>query len=227
MNGKIFGSCFVLLAALASSLRADAYVCPDGSITVQGASDEREPEICAAAELATRQLASCNLEVPDGVTIEVTQSVPGECYGVYHCHEELIQLLPLEAYESYLAANAETPFGHLPPRVFFDSVLRHELAHAALEDMPCPFGDCRASQEFVAYTMQIMFLPETDRAAFDARVHMAERPVPRERLNTMILMMAPDVFIEHAYTYLSQQDDPCILIGKIARGEVILDTPLD
>jgi hypothetical protein len=56
---------------------------------------------------------------------------------------------------------------------------------------------------------------------------MAERPVPRERLNTMILMMAPDVFIEHAYTYLSQQDDPCILIGKIARGEVILDTPLD
>jgi hypothetical protein len=163
--------------------------------------------------------------LPDAVTIEVTRSIPSNCYGLYHCDEDLIQLLPLESYETYLSSNPDTPFGHLSPQTFFDSVLRHELAHAALEAMPCPFESCLATQEFVAYTMQVHFLPEVDREVFDARADRAGHPIQRESLNAMILMMAPDVFIENAYQYLSQQDDPCELVGEIVRGEVLLDLP--
>lgn len=47
----------------------------------------------------------------------------------------------------------------------------------------------------------------------------------RDGINALALMMLPDAFIENAYGYLSAQDDPCALIGAIARGEVILDLP--
>ncbi|KPQ17664.1 MAG: hypothetical protein HLUCCO18_04015 [Rhodobacteraceae bacterium HLUCCO18] len=124
-NGKVFRSCFGIFTAFASPLCAGGYACPEGDITGLGAPVDRAGAICAATELATRQRASCNPEVSDGVTMAVTQSVPGDCHGMYHCHVELIQLQPLEAFESCLAAKSETPSGHLSQRVFFDSVLRH------------------------------------------------------------------------------------------------------
>jgi hypothetical protein len=209
---------------LVTPVMAEDYTCPGGRVTIQGALD-RAPAICDAAARATQELASCNLEVPPGVTIEVTRSIPGECYGLYHCSEDLIQLLPLDAYETYLTGNPDSPFGHISPQVFFDSVLRHELAHAALHEMPCPYVACPATQEFVAYSMQIRFLPEADRAPFDARAATSERPTTSDNVNVMALMMAPEHFIEHAYRYLSEQDDPCGLIGSVARGDVNFDMP--
>jgi hypothetical protein len=210
--------------ALVAPLQAEGYPCPGGMFTIEGAIG-RGPAICEMAARAAEQLASCNLEVPSGLTIEITRAMPGDCYGLYHCREDLIQLLPLEAYESYLEANPDSVFGHLSPQVFFDSVLRHELAHAALEEMPCPYAACPATQEFVAYVMQIRFLSMADRAPVDARIAALKRPMPRENVNAMILTMAPELFVENAYRYFSQQDDPCGLISSVARGDVTFDMP--
>lgn len=191
---------------------------------MQGAGNRSEA-ICSAATVATMQLASCNLTVPAPITVEISRTVPGDCYGLYHCDDQLIQLFPVEAYATHLSGAPQSPFGHLEPEVFFNSVLRHELVHAALDGTHCPFESCRATQEFVAYTMQIMFLSDIDRAPFDLRRAEAERPATRDSVNTIILMMSPETFIDNAYAYLMQQGDPCALIGAIARGEVVFDHP--
>ncbi len=227
MHQRIFAGALSLALAASAPLWAQDVTCPGGGVTIQGA-PERATAICEATAIATDQLASCNLYVPDQITIEVTQSLPGNCYGLYHCEEDLIQLLPVSAYETYLDANPASPFGHLSPQVFFDSILRHELAHAAMNRTPCPFDGCPASQEFVAYTMQIYFLPDADRTRFETRLGEAgapDRPITRDSLNAMILMMAPEIFIENAYRYFARLEEPCALIGEIARGDVLLDLP--
>lgn len=193
-------------------------------MVVQGGGDRTEA-ICEAAAEAKAQLASCNLPVTQTVTVEITRVLPENCNGAYHCDEQLIQLLPLEAYATYLTRYLDGPFGHLDPEVFFDSILRHEFAHAALGGMPCPYERCPVTQEFVAYTMQIRFLADSERAPFEQLVAQIERPVSRDSVNGLVLMMSPETFAMNSLAYLSQIDDPCGLMDEITKGAVLFDRP--
>ena len=211
-------------AFLATQLAAEDFTCPGGAIVVQSAGDHSEA-ICRVASEATRQLASCNLTVPSPITVEVTHEVPSGCYGLYHCGDHLIQLRPVGDYAAHLSSAPQSLFAHVEPDVFFESILRHEMVHAVLEATHCPFDSCPATQEFVAYTMQIMFLPDIERAPFDQRLAEVSRPVTRDSVNAIILMWSPETFMTNAYAYLMQQNDPCALIGAIAQGEVVFDLP--
>lgn len=212
-------------ALLATPLAAENVTCQGGAFTVRDAA-ERTDSICEAAATATEQLASCNLTIAETVTIEVTGAFSDRCLGLYHCDDRLIQLRPLEDYATYLSGNPDSPFSHLDPEVFFQSVLRHELAHAALSATPCPYEGCPVTRELVAYTMQIRFLSEADRAPFDRLVAQADRQMTRDDFSVIGLMLAREAFIENAYVFLSQQDDPCEFVSKIARGDIILDRPV-
>ena len=151
-----------LSLAWQTGLAAEGIRCPDIDVTVLGA-DERADDICKAVATTVEQLKSCNLTVQGPITVEIVHSLPN-CLGLYHCDDALIQLLSIEAYGSYLSRSPDSLFNHLAPGLFFESVLRHELARAALESMPCPFEGCPATTEFIAYTMQIWFLPDAARA---------------------------------------------------------------
>ena len=210
---------------LATPLEAEVVTCSGDSITVQNAG-ERAETICEAATEALEQLASCNLTVTRPIAIEIADTLSDGCYGLYHCDDHLIQLHPLEDYANHLASGRDGPFGHLEPDVFFESVLRHELAHSALRTTPCPYKGCPVTREFVAYTMQIRFLSDADRAPFDQVVAEAGRAVTPDDLSIVGLMMVRDAFINNAYLYLTQQNDPCEYIGRIARGDIILDRPV-
>ncbi|MBF9058476.1 hypothetical protein HKCCSP123_04710 [Rhodobacterales bacterium HKCCSP123] len=209
---------------IAAPVRAEDFLCPGGTVLVQGGG-ERAEDICEAAAEARAQLASCNLPVTQAVTVEVTLGLSGGCYGLYHCDDDLIQLLPLSAYSGFLSGHPDSPFGHLDPEAFFNSVLRHELAHAALDVMPCPYDGCPATQEFVAYAMQIRFLSEAERAPFDRFATETGGPVTSDSLNVLVLMMSPETFLRNAHAYLSQQEDPCGLISEIVEGDVLFDIP--
>ena len=227
MSRRALTTIFLALGMSLSSpvaLLAESISCPGNDVIVLGA-DESAEEICEAASEAKEHLASCNLSVPDPVTVEITNSMPGNCLGLYHCDDNLVQLLPIEAYATHLASSPDSLFGHLEPEVFFESVLRHELVHASLETMPCPYEACPATKEFAAYTMQVWFLPVADRAPFDLRASEVERPAFRDGVSAMALMMVPELFIANAYAYLTQQDDPCRLMSKVSDGEIIFDLP--
>lgn len=222
--------CLRLACALGLSLAspaspgAEGIACAGSDVTVVGAKSGLR-DICDGASEAIAQLASCNLTLQGPVTVEIVESLPG-CLGLYHCDDDLIQLLSPDAYARHLSRSPGGPFGHLEPEVFFGGVLRHELAHAALASMPCPFEGCPATKEFVAYTMQIWFLPEAARAPFDRRASDRVRPAFREGVSVVVLMMAPEAFIANAYAYLTGQDDPCGLIADVASGEVTFDGPV-
>lgn len=216
---------FAIGALMATPLAAESVTCPGGAFTVRDAA-ERTGALCEAAATAAEQLASCSLTIAEPVTIEISGAFSDRCLGLYHCDDRLVQLRPLEDFAAFLSANPDSPFGHLDPEVFFRSVLRHELAHAALAATPCPYEGCPVTREFVAYTMQIRFLSDVDRAPFDRMVAQAGRPMTQDDLSVTGLMLAQEAFIGKAYVYLSQQEDPCGFVEGIARGDVVLDRPV-
>ena len=167
-------------------------------------------------------MSTCNLDVPAPITITVVPELEEQCLGVYHCGEGRIEMLPPDAYADLRNRTGASAFAAVSADAFFESVLRHELAHAALDTMPCPFKSCITGQEYVAYTMQVRFLPEDDIRAFEAASSDSYR-VTRDALSPMILGMAPDLFAQRAWQHLSQRDDACAFIGQIARGQVLLD----
>lgn len=206
---------------MALPLKAEPLNCPGGRVSTEHAGDAAEL-ICSAAARATDQLASCNLEVPEQITITVTDELPDQCLGVYHCGQGHIEILAPEAYAPVRAAGAASAFALISDDAFFESVIRHELAHAALDDMPCPFPSCIVGQEYIAYAMQIRFLPDADRAAFEEATTQVG-PVSRDMLSHIMLMMAPESFARRVWLHLQDRDDPCTFIGQISRAEVLLD----
>jgi hypothetical protein len=216
-----YATAIALSSLLAVPLGADPIACPDGRVFTENAGENADL-ICRLAARATEQLATCNLTVPAPVTIVVAPELDDQCVGLYHCGQGRVEILAPGAYAALRAEGKASAFAPVSDEAFFESVIRHELVHAALDDMPCPFDSCPTGQEYVAYTMQIRFLPEADRTAFeDATEH--EGRVSRDMLSRIMLMMAPDLFAQRAWLHLKQRDDPCGFIGQIARGEVLLD----
>lgn len=212
-----------LIGLLAAPLTAEPVACPDPRFsTVDAGADAGA--ICAAAERATAQLATCNLEVPTPLVIHVVDTLEPNCLGLYHCGAQRMDIRPRAYYTALLESDYDGAFAAVSPDAFFESIIRHELAHAAIDEMPCPLERCMVGQEYIAYSMQVRFLPEPDLAAFEA-VEAPDGPVSREILNPLILLMAPNVFARRAWQHLTERPDPCGFIGQIARGEVLLDRP--
>jgi hypothetical protein len=212
--------CVVSLSGAAPGT-AQTLACPDGLVHTENAGEDAAL-ICTLATRVTEQLASCSLSVPTPVTIAVVPGFDDECLGLYHCGMGRIEILSPSAYLPLRADGRATAFAAVSDEAFFESIIRHELAHAALDSMPCPFGSCLVNQEYVAYTMQVRFLPEADRIAFEAAIAHDGR-VTRDMLSVLMLMMAPETFARQAWLHLSAREDPCGFIGQIARGEVLLD----
>jgi hypothetical protein len=207
--------------AAVGPLAADPVACSGGRVFTENAGDSAAL-ICNIATRATDDLASCNLTVPAQVTIAVIPELMDHCRGMYHCGKGRIEILAPDAYAPLRAEEQSSAFASVSDGAFFESVIRHELAHAALDSMPCPFASCHVGEEYVAYTMQIRFLPEADLIAFEKEIPR-DGPVSRDMLSWVMLMMAPETFARRAWRHLEAQDDPCGFIGQIARGEVLLD----
>ncbi|OAN84473.1 hypothetical protein A8B78_06330 [Jannaschia sp. EhC01] len=210
------------LAVLVSAPgNADPVACPDSRFQTLGA-DDVAGQICEIATRTAAQLATCNLDVEGPVLFELVDMLPDECLGIFHCGDQRIEIEHPDAYTTRLAHGRSGAFSPVSPEAFFESVIRHELAHVALQSLPCPFDHCIVGQEYIAYTMQVRFMPAADIAAFEA-VDPVDGPVSRDTLNPIILMMAPDLFARRAWQHLTERDEPCAFIGQIASAQVLLD----
>lgn len=214
-------SAVALFCGAALPLSAATIICPGGSVSVENAGDAAA-RICTLAARATNQLSSCNLTVPELVTIAVVPELEDQCLGLYHCGNGRIEILAPEDYVALQAASNISAFSQVSSEGFFESVIRHELAHAALDTMKCPFDACLIGQEYIAYTMQILFLPEVDQIAFEEAIPNFGA-VSRDMLNPMTLSFSPATFARKAWLHLKAREDTCAFIGQIARGEVLLD----
>ncbi|AHM04755.1 hypothetical protein roselon_02430 [Roseibacterium elongatum DSM 19469] len=203
---------------------AEPVACPDGRTSVEGAG-ATAPVICDIVAAGRREIAQCGgLDLSRPIEIAINPDLGLHCVGQYHCGENRIELLPPDTYLEGTAMSANSAFATIAPDAYFASIIRHELAHAAMDTMmDCPFEHCLVGQEYVAYTLQIEFLPGPERDAFLAGLPEVTRPVSRDELTPMTLFMAPGIFAQKAWLHFSARPDPCGFLGQVARGTVLLD----
>ncbi|MCZ4262556.1 hypothetical protein O4G76_17090 [Limimaricola sp. G21655-S1] len=209
-----------LLAATASVAGEEETICQTAGLIVEGGTSETRARICRIATREIPKLAACNVAVPEGVTLRFVDTLPEGCMGIFHCGEALIRLLSPE-----LMAKRRDPdraFASVPDEPYFDSVVVHELTHAAYDSAECPFVDCPATAEYAAYAMQIRSLPTEAREAFEATSAFDHR-VSRDELSAMYHAFAPDRFAQKTWLHFTQRDDGCQLIGRIMGGAAFFD----
>lgn len=196
--------------------------CHDGRFAVQAESEELARATCTSASRVTAGLAACNVPLDRPIRIELKADFPENCMGLYHCGKDRVEILEPDTMQRRRAPESALAF--VPIDSFYVSVLAHELSHAAFDASPCPFESCLTASEYVAYTMQIMSLPERYRFRFEAGLDMTTR-VSRDSLNPVILFMAPDTFMRRAWVHLNQRPDACAYIGDVMQGRVRMDHP--
>ncbi|WP_432816735.1 DUF6639 family protein [Sulfitobacter sp. JB4-11] len=196
--------------------------CDGLDITVNAEHSADAESVCAASRRAAAQFARCNLPFPtDPIRIDVIEDMSPHCVAVYHCGEDWIEILAPKQMQS--RRKEEGAFSSLDTGRYFQSVVVHELAHAALDSTPCPFETCIATSEYVAYAMQVLSLDAVAQSQFSEKAGL-DRRVSIDELSMMVYLMAPGRFAQKAWIHFTQRDDPCGYIDQIVKGVVLLDT---
>lgn len=199
---------------------AGAFSCPEVDVTVEGGAD-LAPRICETADLALASLETCGLHITRPIVISVATELSENCVGHYICGSDRISVLHPDTLAQEIADS--TLFSQLTVLEYFDSIVFHELVHAAYDEVPCPFPHCSATSEYLAYALQIRELSP------DARTRIGFGEVPEEKVSgaffsAIIAFWAPDVFARKAWTHLMQRPDPCAYVSDLAAGKIYFDT---
>ena len=207
--------------ALVSQPLAATLTCETSFVSVDYRQFEHAKLVCSSVEVAVSLFDQCNMPLLSSpLKIQLVDNLDGGCVGLYHCGQDLIEVL-----EPSLMASKRDPdgaFAFLPVTEFFRSTIVHEFAHAVTHRSPCPFGTCLIRDEYVAYAMQVMSLTMEQQAQF-AAIAGLDRKISRDELSIIGLFMAPHLFSQLVWTHLTQRDDPCRFIGQLSKGEVLLD----
>lgn len=210
----------IALVAFATAVGAETLRCEGLPLKVRAPEAAEAALTCEAAARAWPRLARCGAAPAQELTIDLVDDLEGDCLGVYHCGEDWIELLSPAALAGHRLD--DSPFAALPADVFFDSIVVHELVHAAYDKVPCPFQNCLTSSEYAAYAMQVMSLPAEYRAAF-ADDSGIEGPVGRDEISAITLLMAPDLFAQKVWAHFSQRPDGCDYVAGMMAGDFYLD----
>lgn len=200
---------------------SEPYQCAGSQITVHTSQDTIARLTCSAAQQAQDLFARCNIPpLNRPLKIEVVTDLKDHCTAIYHCGEGWIEILEPSLMQGRRTTGGA--FSFLQPEAYYQSVVVHELAHVAFDNVPCPYDACIATNEYLAYTMQVMSLPPDAQQEFAQRSDLDKR-VSRDELSAIILLMAPGRFAQLAWAHLSQHQDPCSFVGHIMDGTVRFD----
>ncbi|MEL7259098.1 MAG: hypothetical protein AAFN80_14835 [Pseudomonadota bacterium] len=209
------------LACLATPVWPETVSCEGSNVSVSASTSAYADMTCNAVEKARSLFKQCDFPLPKvPVLIEVVRELKDGCTAVYHCGLDWIEILEPPFMEARRGSGGA--FSFLAIEEYFQSVVVHELAHVLYDDVPCPFTSCSATNEYLAYTIQIMSLTKEEQIAFAERSGL-DRRISRDELSSIILMMAPDRFAQKAWAHASQQGDTCGFLWQILDGKVLLD----
>ncbi|WP_306418707.1 DUF6639 family protein [Aliiroseovarius pelagivivens] len=213
----------VLSVALSGALPglAEQHACSGVAVEVSSGDPAANRDVCDAARLAAQLFASCELpDLQHVVQVALVKELPEGCNAQFHCGESRIEMLTPSAMSHQRSKDGA--FSFVEDGIFFRSVVVHELAHAVMDPVPCPFDDCIVADEYIAYAMQVMSLPPSLQKKFGERPS-AGQPVSRDKLSELMLFMSPDGFAQDVWAHLKQRPDACDYIGKVAGRDILLD----
>ncbi|WP_444967485.1 DUF6639 family protein [Roseovarius pacificus] len=216
-------SAAVLLTLCIPPGNAEVLSCEGTRVTVRASNFALAEQTCRAAIRTLPLLAECGVVLSQPQNIEIIEAMQGSpgCMGIYHCGENSIEVLSPRAMKSL--RRDESAFSSIPTPIYFESVLAHELAHAAYDAVPCPFTNCLVTSEYVAYAMQVYSLPLPEQRLFEADVAM-ENMVSRYEISSIGLFMAPDKFARNVWAHFSQREDGCTYVSDMMAANFYLDT---
>lgn len=198
-------------------------MCADPLFRVTAPDAETAARACRSAGEARQTLLSCGVVLEAPLEITVAESVDGAlgpCLGVYHCGENRLEILTPGAMRS--SRDKEGAFASISEDAFWDSVLVHELTHAAYDEIECPFSSCVATSEFASYAMQVYSLPPEERARFGEEVALGSG-ASISAISAVMYFMAPDRFAKYAWLHFSAQSNPCAYMALVMQGKVYFD----
>ena len=198
-------------------------ICPDPMFTVTAETDALVDQTCQSAVRAVDSLRSCQIELPEPVEIHVVDAINGTmgpCLGMYHCGEQQIEVLSPEALLT--ARDPDGAFAGISNPALWDSILVHELTHAAYEPVTCPFTSCIATSEYASYVMQVRSMPPEEQAKFGEQIVLKSKTSAMS-VSAMIYYMAPDVFAKRAWQHFNARPEPCEYLSLIMDGKIFFD----
>ncbi len=198
--------------------------CPETDVIVVAQDSEEAALVCDAAQIAAMLFASCGVPALTGQTvIEIVDEMRSRSFGVYTFETQSIEVVAPDAMHD--ARQPDSIFAHVSTPAYFQSIVVHELTHAATDGMPCPYEGCIVGPEYIAYLMQMKSLDPAAQDRLAGSIDM-DAPVAEEQFHPFILMLDPDVFSQRVWSHHHQQDDPCGFVGGLIRGEIFLDVLL-
>jgi len=220
---------FLLVSALLTATitpivaQSDVFKCTAEKITVISDDEILAQRVCSVVSRTSPQLDACNLGQLPAVEIVIVKHLPflhSNCFGIYDSNNRQIQILDPACIAS--AAGPNNAFQELAPDMLFDSVIVHELTHAYTSQSETNAPLSLAESEYIAYAMQLEFLPAIERQkVLDA--HKFLEPVEPEGLNSFVLMTAPSFFAAKAWRHFNYAGNGCEFVLDIIDGEVDLE----
>ena len=118
------------LTALAFPLWAGTLACAPHDVSVSYQEKSHAMMVCEATERAIALFDQCHVPpLPDKLHIDIVEDLTPGCVALFHCGQGKIDALPPELMET--RRDPEGTFSFLPSDEYFQSVIIHELAHAA------------------------------------------------------------------------------------------------
>lgn len=220
---RLFGLASAVAAV--STAHAETQLCENGVVTAHSPQQNHLPLMCAAADRALTVFDQCALTPPTAIDIFVSDLSDQSCLGLFHCGEARIEVIAPDIIDTKRSDIGL--FNPLTSERLFESVIVHEIAHAAVDLTPCPLASCVATSEYFAYTVQLLDLTEDERetvmASASAASALPADPVKHDEINAFLLYMAPDLFVDKVWRHVTGRGDPCLQLRRIQDGSLIFD----
>lgn len=209
------------LLMLCSPVSAGSLTCEEQLVTVTYMQSGHAELVCNSISKAEKLFEQCSLPTLNRpIQIRLVNELSGECVGLYHCGQSLIEILEPTMMES--VRDPDGAFSFLPIEEYFSSVIVHEMVHAISDEFECPFENCLVRDEYVAYAFQVMSLTQPRQFQFAKKTGL-NRQVSRDELSTIGLFISPHLFSQKVWVHLNQHNDPCGFIDQLSKGDVLLD----
>jgi hypothetical protein len=189
----------------------------DVDVTATSADEQRLA--CKAAAQALHLLGRCDISPRGPLRIEVSSEVRrpfgGTVFGLFDPKQDKV-LITQPANITSLASS--TPFGELPQRAFYKSLIVHEVIHAVMHQNYKRPPSSHAAYEYAAYALQIESLPPDVRKTFLQAVNI-ESDGSEFAFNDAILAFDPFFFAARAYQHFRASADGCAHLHALLAGD--------
>lgn len=194
--------------------------CPGLQIEIKARSTDERRLACSAAADALRLLGRCSIAPRRPMRVEIMSEVrhpfSGPILGMFDIAQERV----LVTEQANIADLVEdTPYAVLPRRVFYESLIVHEIVHGVMHQNLKRKATTHAAYEYPAYALQIESLPadvrETFLRSFDQAALKSDT-----LFNDSVLFFDPYFFAARAYHHFTNTPNACAHLSGLLSGEV-------